>query len=90
MCLAVLDPLLIWAFLICRELAVLSCLCHSFRVTKDKISDPDGMELDDAIMEPCDVELVECLLKEGVTSDRGEEVKSFSECCIVQFFLQSC
>jgi len=50
---------------------VLSCTCHSFYPTKDKISDLDGVELDYAIMKSYDSEFVECLSQEGVTLNRG-------------------
>ena len=67
---------------------MLFCACHSFCAVKDKISNPDGVELDGAIMEPCDVEFIERLSEEGITLDRGEEVKSFSKCCVVKLFLE--
>jgi len=51
----------VWAFLIYHEPVVLSCTCHSFCAAKDKIPDLDRVELDGAIMEPCDAELVECI-----------------------------
>jgi len=40
---------------------------HSFCAAKDEVADPDGVELDDAIMEPCDIEFVECVSGEGIT-----------------------
>jgi len=33
------------------------------------------------IMEALDTELVECPLEEGISSNRGEEVQSFSKHC---------
>ena len=78
----------VWTFSISRELVVLSCTCHSFCTVKDKILDLDEVEIDDAVMEPYNAELVKCLSDEQVTSDREKDVKSLSECCIIEFFLE--
>jgi len=39
-------------------------------------------------MEPCNSEFVECLSEEGITSNRGQEIKSLSKGCVVKFFLE--
>ena len=40
---------------------------------KAEVSDVDGIEFDNAIMEACDAELIDCLSEEGISSDGGEE-----------------
>ena len=62
--------------------------CHSFYTAKDKISNHDGVELNGVIVEPYEAEFVDRLSGEGISSDRGEEVKSLLECCIVKFFFE--
>jgi len=42
------------------------------------------------VVQTCDAEFIEGFSKESVTTDGGEEVESFSEHCIIQFFLESC
>ena len=71
MYLTVLELLPCKAFLICRKLAVLSCVSHNFCGADDKISDPDGVELDCANKKPCNFIFIECLLDEDITSRRG-------------------
>jgi len=46
------------------------------------------VELDRAIMEPCDSEFMKCLSEEGITSNRGQQIKGFTESRIVKFFLK--
>ena len=79
---------LVWAFPICYELIALFCACYSLYAAKDKISDLDRVKLDSAIMEPCDAEFALCLPKECITSDKGKELNSFPQCCIVKFLFE--
>ena len=60
-----------------------SYACQSFYTTKDEIPNLDGVEVDGAVMELCDAEFVECLPKKCITSNRGNEVKSFPSAALL-------
>lgn len=78
------------AFPIFCELALLYCVSHNLCVMKDKISKIDGVEFYGAIIGPSDVEFVQCVSEEGISSDGGEEFQCFMDCCVVQFLLECC
>ena len=62
-----------------------SCTCHTLCAAKKEISNLYRVKFDCVVKESCNAEFVECLPKECITADRGKEVKSFLEYCVVKF-----
>ena len=59
-----------------RGLSLFPDACHNFCVMKDMMSDPERLALDSVIVKLCDSKLIEWLLEECISSDRGKEIKS--------------
>ena len=48
-------------------------------MTKKEVPNLDWLQLHHLAMETSDAELIKCFPKEGITTNRGEEIKGFLE-----------